>query len=198
MFRPQGSGLITTDPANEICQWRLSVLYNGNNHALKRIAALNALLDHFTLVRTRWIRLHAELLKPVAAEQPHQLKVEIKLTPSTLPKDNPGMPEYQLGCRMHCLGHLPQKENDPLFQTEVLMNAIYRQVQGSPLDFSQFSTLHSQCNRQLYPLLRLKLIQLVRDLGINQVQLPEDLFTQMEENHQGLDNEGPEKTTRLH
>ncbi len=159
---------------------------------------MNTLLEQFTLVRTQWIRLHAELLKPVAAEQPHQLKVEIKLTPSTLPGENNGMPEYQIGCRMHCLGHLPQKEEEPLFQTEVLMNAIYRQAHGMPLDFTRFSALHSQCNRQLYPLLRLKLIQLVRELGISQVQLPEDLFTQMEETRPELDSEGPEKTTRLH
>ncbi len=157
-----------------------------------------SLLEHFSLVRTQVIRLHGELLKPAAIDKPHQLKVEIKLTPNTLPHDNPASTEYQLGCRMHCLGHLPQQETDPLFQAEVLMNAIYRQMQGTPIPFEQFSREHARFNRQLYPLMRQWLMQMLRNLGIGNVHLPEDLYTATETQQESLNPGGPERTTRLH
>ncbi len=138
------------------------------------------LLDHFTLLKVQVIRLQAELHKPVAVQTPHQIKVEIKLTPSNLPKTSTPLPEYQLGCRMFCSGHGNETENDPMFTAEVLMNAIYRQIHGPPITFEQFSTFHGQFNRQLYPLLRQHIVAQLLNLKITSEQLPQDLFTQME------------------
>ncbi len=157
------------------------------------------LLDHFTLMQSQILRLNAELLKPAAIARQHHIKVEIKFTPDRLPIESrtEHQPRYQLGCRMHCQGHPPEQPDEALFRTEVLLNAIYRQMQGEPVDFTTFNRLHAQLSRQLYPLLRLHSLNQMQLLGIPNVHLPEDPFNSMEE-AQRTPTSQPEPEGRLH
>ena len=42
------------------------------------------------------------------------------------------------------------------------------------------------------------LLQMLRNLGMANVQLPEDLYTPLEAEPKDMDLNGPERTTRLH
>ncbi len=133
------------------------------------------LLDHFALAHTQVTRLTADLKEIVATDQTFHAKVELKLTPRKMPPDQ-GVTQYQVTARMICRG---RRESDdpakPLFQVELVMQTVYRQFQGDPISFEQFSAAHASLTRQLYPLIHHQLQPVFKQFGLDQVKLPYDL-----------------------
>ncbi len=136
------------------------------------------LLDQFALAHTQVTRLNADLKEIVAQDQKFSAKVELKLTPREMSPDQ-DHPQFQVTARMMCRGHRDGNEaGDPLFTVELVLQAVYRQFCGEPVDFPMFSSSHASLTRQLYPLIHHQLKPVFKQLGLDQVKLPYDLATQ--------------------
>jgi hypothetical protein len=57
---------------------------------------------------------------------------------------------------------------------------VYRQFQGDPISFEQFSAAHATLARQLYPLIHHQLQPVFKQFGLDQVKLPYDLVQTQE------------------
>lgn len=138
------------------------------------------LLDHFALAHTQVTRLTADLKDIVAPDQSFQAKVELKLTPRQMAPDQ-GVTQYQVTARMICRGRRDSDDpGKPLFEVELVMQTVYRQFQGDPISFEQFSASHASLTRQLYPLIHHQLQPVFKQFGLDQVKLPYDLVKTQE------------------
>lgn len=133
------------------------------------------LLDHFVLVSTQVVKLHAELLRAIAPTDMLQARVEIKLSPGKLESQGE-RPGYQVGVRLLCDGSMiVEGESKAAFKIECVLNAGYRQLHGEPIPYEVFSRHHTSLTRQLYPLIHYQLVPLLSQLGIPSVRLPQDI-----------------------
>ncbi|TVS10506.1 MAG: hypothetical protein EA419_10555 [Wenzhouxiangella sp.] len=143
------------------------------------------LLDRFALAHTQVTRLTADLKEIVAADQPFRAKVELKLTPREMPTDQ-GVTQYQVTARMLCRGSRESDDPEkPLFEVELIMQTVYRQYQGAPMSFEEFSASHGSLTRQLYPLIHHQLQPVFKQFGLDQVKLPYDLVKTQEQSGEG-------------
>lgn len=144
---------------------------------------MNNLLDQFALSHTQVTRLHAELAGNVPREGAFSAKVELKLTPqeAATASDGEGLPVYQVSARLVCHGYLNGREEEtPLFTVELILQAAYRQIAGTPMGFETFSQHHTSLTRQLYPLIHHQLQPILKQFGLDQVRLPYDLVNTQE------------------
>jgi len=133
------------------------------------------LLDRFALAHTQVTRFSADLKEIVAPEQKFSAKVELKLTPRDMHKDD-DTAQYQVTARLLCRGNREGSESiEPLFTVELVVQAVYRQFCGDPVDFETFTACHSSLTRQLYPLIHHQLKPVLKQFGLDQVKLPYDL-----------------------
>jgi hypothetical protein len=133
------------------------------------------LLEHFALAHTQVTRLHADLQAIVPREGKFSAKVELKLTPRRMAEEQ-GANQYQVSARLLCRGGLEGADIDkPMFTIELVLQAVYRQLQGDPVDFSTFSANHASLTRQLYPIIHHQLQPIFKQFGLDQVRLPYDL-----------------------
>lgn len=136
------------------------------------------LLDQFVLKHVQVSLLKAELLSGGSrGVEPGQqeAKVELNLTPRLVKTDSgEDLPAYQVSAQLRCKGG-SEKESQPRFIAQVGFEAIYQQIEGDPVDISEFSANHASLTRQLYPLLQQELRMLMLRLGLEQVHLPFDL-----------------------
>ena len=139
------------------------------------VDTMTNLLENFALAHTQLTRLNAELSEVVARDQTFQAKVELKLTPREMPVDE-GQVQYQVTARLLCRGNRESESPDkPLFTIELVLQAVYRQFRGDPVDFETFTGNHGSLTRQLYPLIHHQLQPVLKQLGLDQVKLPYDL-----------------------
>jgi len=135
------------------------------------------LLDLFLLERTQLVTVRAECKQTPAAHETVHAKVELKLSPKEV--SGPGTkPFYQVIAEVQVIGFCGA-ENGPdrqdIFDLEIKSVASYRQFQGEEVDFRVFSEHHPSLARQLYPLLHVHMMELLQQLGLGYVQLPNDL-----------------------
>lgn len=136
------------------------------------------LLDHFILAHTQVTRLNADLKEIVPADQKFNAKVELKLTPREMPGDQ-GARQYQVTAQFLCRGtREADREDRTLFQIELILQVVYRQFHGEPVDFASFTHNHGSLTRQLYPLIHHQLQPVLKQFGLDQVRLPFDLVNQ--------------------
>lgn len=141
------------------------------------------LLELFALSHTQVTRLHAELTETVPHNEAFSAKVELKLTPreANATSDSEGLPVYQVTARLVCHGHRAGREEEsPLFTVELILQAIYRQMTGAPVDFETFTRHHTSLTRQLYPLIHHQLQPILKQFGLDQIRLPYDLVNTQE------------------
>ena len=139
------------------------------------------LLDKFVLKHLQVARLDAELTKVAQGSGAHEAKVELNLTPRLMKADSgEALPAYQVTALLRCTGG-GEDQKGPAFKASVGFEAIYQQIDGEPMDLSEFTANHASLTRQLYPLLQSELRNLLSRLGINQMQLPFDLAARVEE-----------------
>ena len=143
--------------------------------------SLNNLLDRFVLKHLQISQLDAELRKVAQGTGAHEAKVELNLTPKLMNADaGQELPSYQVTATLRCKGG-GEEQKGPSFKASVSFEAVYQQVDGEPMDLSEFTANHASLTRQLYPLLQSELRNLLSRLGINQIQLPFDLAPRVEE-----------------
>ena len=143
--------------------------------------AVNNLLDRLVLKHLQIARLEAELTKVAQGSGAHEAKVELNLTPRLMKADaGEELPSYQVTAVLRCNGG-GEDQKGPSFNASVGFQAIYQQIDGEPMDVSEFTANHASLTRQLYPLLQSELRHLLSRLGINQMQLPFDLAARVEE-----------------
>lgn len=142
--------------------------------------SVNNLLDKFVLKHVQIARLNAELVKAGKGPFTQEAKVELNLTPRLMQADSgTELPSYQVTARLRCQGG--GEENDgPSFTASVAFEAIYQQIEGNPIDVSEFTANHGSLTRQLYPLLQSELRGLLQRLGLGQIHLPFDLAAKVE------------------
>lgn len=139
------------------------------------------LLEKFALAHTQVTRLNADLSEVVPPDQKFSAKVELKLTPREMPAE-PNATQYQVTARMLCRGNREQDDPEkPLFTIELVLQAVYRQFQGDPISFEEFTQNHGSLTRQLYPLIHHQLKPVFKQFGLDQVHLPYDLANQATE-----------------
>jgi hypothetical protein len=133
------------------------------------------LLDHFVLQHIQVSLLKAKLIHVSKEAGAQQAKVELNLTPRLMETDSGDkLPAYQVSARLSCRGGA-EDDPGPKFVAQVGFEAIYQQIDGDPVDVSEFSTNHASLTRQLYPLLQQELRLLLVRLGLEQIHLPFDL-----------------------
>jgi hypothetical protein len=138
------------------------------------------LLDHFYLQHVRVTRLSAELTHPRDSAGDREAKVELNLAPRPLKADSGSeLPGYRVSARLTCRGGRGE-EAGPLFNAEVVVEAVYRQIDGEPVDVAAFGAHHASLTRQLYPLLQQELRSLMMRLGLERIHLPFDLPARIE------------------
>lgn len=139
----------------------------------------DSLLHRYALVGTQLVKLAAELVRQQPAQEGCQARVELNLTPQ--PPDAPGgQPGHVvMAVRFQCVG-LPAsgREDERLFTLDIILNAMYRQERGEPVDFPTFQRLHTSLTRQLFPLLHVHASRLLAELGLHHIRLPHDLLPQ--------------------
>ncbi len=136
------------------------------------------LLERFALTHTQVTHLHAELKGVVPENQAFNAKVELKLTPREIQSatEEAGMPVYQVSARLVCRGFKAKEENaEPLFSVELMLQAAYKQVAGTPVSYEEFTQNHTSLTRQLYPIIHHQLQPILKQFGLDQVRLPYDL-----------------------
>jgi hypothetical protein len=139
------------------------------------------LLDHFVLQHVQISSLKAELVHVSKEPGTQEAKVELNLTPRMMQADSGDkLPAYQVSARLSCKGG-SEEEAGPMFNARVGFEAIYQQVDGEPMDLSEFTSNHASLTRQLYPLLQSELRGLLARLGLEQIHLPFDLAARMRE-----------------
>lgn len=132
------------------------------------------LLERFSLAHTQVTRLNADLSEIVPPSQAFSAKVELKLTPLEMQHEGE-LPQYQVTARMVCRGSREDSPDQPLFTVELVLQAVYSQFQGEPVDFETFKSNHGSLTRQLYPLIHHQLQPVFKQFGLDQVKLPYDL-----------------------
>lgn len=133
------------------------------------------LLDRFVLQHLQVSLLKAKLIHVSKDAGAQRAKVELNLTPRLLEADSGDkLPSYQVSARLSCKGGA-EDESDPRFVAQVGFEAIYQQVDGDPVDITEFTKNHASLTRQLYPLLQQELRMLLVRLGLEQIHLPFDL-----------------------
>jgi hypothetical protein len=133
------------------------------------------LLERFSLAHTQVTRLNADLSEIVPPQQNFSAKVELKLTPREMHFEGE-LPQYQVTARMLCRGSRDGDTSEkPLFTVELVLQAVYTQFQGEPVDFETFQANHGSLTRQLYPLIHHQLQPVFKQFGLDQVKLPYDL-----------------------
>lgn len=138
------------------------------------------LLDKFVLQHVQVSTLRANLTTQAKAEGNKEAKVELNLTPRLLRADGGDQPpSYQVSAVLSCKGGGPG-DPGPRFSARAGIEAIYRQIDGEPVDMAEFSASHASLTRQLYPLLQQELRMLMMRLGLEQVHLPFDIAPRTE------------------
>ena len=133
------------------------------------------LLDHFYLQHVRVTRLEAELTDAREGVADREAKVELNLAPRPLKADSGDeLPGYRVSARLSCRSG-EEKGVSPKFSAVVGVEAIYRQIDGDPVDVAAFGAHHASLTRQLYPLLQQELRGLMLRLGLERIHLPFDL-----------------------
>lgn len=139
------------------------------------------LLDQFVLQHVQTSSLKAKLIEVSKESGPQEAKVELNLAPRMLKTDTgDALPAYQVTARLTCKGG--SKDNPGTkFIASVAIEAIYQQMEGEPMDVSEFTSNHASLTRQLYPLLQQELRMLLLRLGLEQIHLPFDLAARISE-----------------
>ena len=133
------------------------------------------LLDQFVLQHVQVSLLKAKLEHMSKKSGTQEAKVELNLTPRMLNSDiGDKLPAYQVSAHLICRGGA-EGDPGPKFIAKVGFEAIYQQMEGDPVDISEFTANHSSLTRQLYPLLQQELRMLLVRLGLEQIHLPFDL-----------------------
>jgi hypothetical protein len=134
------------------------------------------LLEKFSLAHTQVTRLNADLREIVPANQTFSAKVELNLTPLEMEYEGE-LPQYQVTARMVCRGSrdTDSTEDQPLFTVELVVQAVYTQFRGDPVDFETFKSNHGSLTRQLYPVIHHQVQPVFKQFGLDQVKLPYDL-----------------------
>lgn len=133
------------------------------------------LLDQFVLQHVQVSLLKAKLVHVSKKSGPQEAKVELNLTPRMLNTDSGDkLPAYQVSARLSCRGG-SEGDPGPKFVASVGFEVIYQQIEGDPVDVSEFTANHASLTRQLYPLLQQELRTLLARLGLEQIHLPFDL-----------------------
>jgi hypothetical protein len=133
------------------------------------------LLDHFYLQHVRVTCLDAELTDAREGIGDREAKVELNLTPRPLKADSGDeLPGYRVSARLSCRSG-EDEGTAPKFAATVVVEAIYRQMDGDPVDVATFGASHASLTRQLYPLLQQELRGLMLRLGLERIHLPFDL-----------------------
>ncbi len=150
------------------------------NRLAEPIKTMINLLERFSLAHTHLTRINADLGEIVKPDDKFSAKVELKLTPREMPTEQvEGQSQYQVTARLVCRGSREQDASEkPLFTIEIILQAVYRQFQGDPIDFETFSQHHGTLTRQLYPLIHHQLQPVFKQFGLDQVKLPFDLVNQ--------------------
>lgn len=151
------------------------------------------ILDSFALLDTQVTRLHADLQADPKSLPDIRAQVEIKLTPVKPERLTTPLPTYQITATLAVRGFTSSTPDKAAFTIECVMNALYRQTLGEPMDFAQFSASHRALTRQLYPLMHHQLLPLIRQLGLQQVRLPHDIV-----HRQDPDPAGPADAPTMH
>jgi hypothetical protein len=139
------------------------------------------LLDLFILKHIQVSRLNAELTRVSKEPGNQEAKVELNLTPRPVKTDSgDDLPSYQVSARLSCRGG-GKDQPGPTFSARVGIEAVYQQINGDPMDLSEFTNHHASLTRQLYPLLQQELRQLLIRLGLEQIHLPFDLAARVSE-----------------
>ncbi|MBT8048646.1 MAG: hypothetical protein HKO99_05480 [Xanthomonadales bacterium] len=142
------------------------------------------LLDQFVLQHVQVSVLKAKLIHVSKDAGSQQAKVELNLTPRLMQTDSGDeLPSYQVSARLSCKGGA-EKDAGPKFVAQVGFEAIYQQVEGDPVDVSEFTANHASLTRQLYPLLQQELRMLLVRLGLEQIHLPFDLAAKVNSSEQ--------------
>lgn len=137
------------------------------------------LLEHFVLKHVQIARLKAELV-PAPDSSGQEAKVELNLTPRLMKADSGSeLPSYQVSARLNCQGGSKESKG-PAFKASVGLEVVYQQIDGDPIDVSQFTANHASLTRQLYPLLQHELRALLSRLGLEQISLPFDLAARVD------------------
>ena len=144
------------------------------------------LLDQFVLQHLQLSQLNAELVKASREGGTRDAKVELNLTPRLMKADSGDMlPAYQVSATLRCRGG-SESEAGPMFRARVCFEAIYQQIEGDPVDVSEFTANHASLTRQLYPLLQQEMRTLLGRLGFEQLQLPFDLTARIKQGGEQL------------
>lgn len=133
------------------------------------------LLDQFVLQHVQVSLLEARLLKTVKGSGSREARVELKLAPRPMKTDSGDEPPaYQVSATLSCEGG-SDDDDAPKFVARIGVEAVYQQIEGEPLDVTEFGSHHASLTRQLYPLLQQELRMLLIRLGLEQLRLPFDL-----------------------
>jgi hypothetical protein len=139
------------------------------------------LLDLFVLQHVQVSLLKAELVHVNKDAGTQEAKVELNLTPRLMKAESgDSLPSYQVSARLTCNGG-SKEGSGPMFNAKVGFEAIYQQVEGNPVDVSEFTSNHASLTRQLYPLLQQELRTLLVRLGLEQIHLPFDLTARIDQ-----------------
>ena len=139
------------------------------------------LLDLFVLQHVQVSLLKAELVHVSKDAGTQEAKVELNLTPGLMKAESgDSLPSYQVSARLTCNGG-SKEGSRPMFNAKVGFEAIYQQVEGNPVDVSEFTSNHASLTRQLYPLLQQELRTLLARLGLEQIHLPFDLTARIDQ-----------------
>jgi len=133
------------------------------------------LLDQFVLQHVQVSLLKARLIHVSKDPGEQKAKVELNLSPRMMDTDSTEkLPAYQVSANLSCKGGA-ENDSDPKFMAQVGFEVIYQQIDGDPVDITQFTANHASLTRQLYPLLQQELRILLVRLGLEQIHLPFDL-----------------------
>lgn len=145
----------------------------------KHLGFMN-LLDQFILQQVQLSVIEARLLKAAKGPGAREAKVELKLSPRPVETDaGEKPPAYQVSAVLSCKGG-SDDDVEPQFLARVGIEAVYQQIDGDPLDMTEFSAHHASLTRQLYPMLQQELRLLMMRLGLEGVRLPFDLPAKVE------------------
>jgi len=133
------------------------------------------LLDQFVLQHVQVSLLKARLIHVSKDPGEQKAKVELNLSPRMMETDSKEeLPAYQVSANLSCKGGA-ENDSGPKFMAQVGFEVIYQQIEGDPVDITQFTANHASLTRQLYPLLQQELRILLVRLGLEQIHLPFDL-----------------------
>jgi hypothetical protein len=97
------------------------------------------LLDQFVLQHVQVSTIKAKLVRVSKVPGSQEAKVELNLTPRMLNADSGDkLPAYQVSARLACRGG-SDDDPGPRFVAQVGFEAIYQQMEGEPVDISEFT-----------------------------------------------------------